>query len=213
MKNKKTLYHFILDRSGSMCDVREQTVTMFNKQVATVQELDKQYEGQEFHVGLTIFNETIEHRINFRPSSELELLRYEQYLPYGMTALFDAIGASVDRIKEQFSDAINNNEMSVVIVVLTDGHENASTRYDMAHIAGLIKELENTGKWTFSILGADFDITQFSDRLNFKTSSTRQYSKKSFYEIEDDMDASLKSYASKKSKGIIDKEFLKFKKR
>ena len=213
MKNKNTLYHFILDKSASMSDVREETVVMFNKQVDLMKELSKTYTDQNFYAGMTMFNDTVEHVYSFAPSEEIGLLRYERYLPSGMTALYDAIGESVSRIKERYSEDLTHDKMSVVVVVLTDGHENASREYRMDEIARLIKELEFTEKWSFSILGADFDITSVSEQLNFQASDSRQYSKKSYFMIEDDIEESIRSYADKKSKGIIDKDFLKEKKR
>ena len=211
MKNKKTLYHFILDKSGSMGDVREQTVSMFNKQVDTIKELAIKYDDQEFFTGLTVFNDRLEYEVDFKSSTELQCIRYEHYLPNGMTALYDAVGSSIYRIKERFDKQIESNEMSVVIVVLTDGHENTSVRFDAIQIAKLIKELEATEKWSFSILGADFDITSVSSKLNFQASASRQYSKSNFFDIEEDMEESIRSYADQKSKGNIDKDFLKFK--
>jgi hypothetical protein len=211
LKNKKTLYHFILDKSGSMGDVREKTVGMFNKQVETIKDLDEKYIDQEYYTGLTTFNDQITHQVDFEPSSELGFLRYESYRPDGMTALYDAIGSSVNRISERFAGMIENDKMSVVVIVLTDGLENSSIRYNAAEIAGMIDNLERTEKWSFTILGADFDITSVSSKLNFQAASSKQYSKASYFEIEDDLVESIKSYASKKSKGIIDKEFLKSK--
>ena len=211
MKNKKTLYHFILDKSGSMGDVREETVRMFNKQVDTIKKMSVTYPDQDFYTGLTTFNDSVEHEVDFKPSDNLVALRFERYRPNGLTALYDAIGTSVSRIKERFDAAIINDRMSVVVVVLTDGHENASVQFGSEEIAKLIKDLEKTEKWSFTILGADFDITSVSSKLNFQASSSRQYSKISFCEIEDDVEESIRSYADKKSKGIIDKDFIKSK--
>jgi len=65
MKNKKTLYHFVLDKSGSMGNCRETTVNGFNAQLETIKELQKElqkeFPEQEFEVSLTIFDEHIDH--------------------------------------------------------------------------------------------------------------------------------------------------------
>lgn len=211
MKNQRTLYHFILDKSGSMGDVREETVSLFNKQVDTIKKMSVNYPAQDFYTGLTTFNDRVEHEVDFKPSDNLDALRFERYRPDGLTSLYDAIGTSVSRIKERFGDAIRNDRMSVVVVILTDGHENASVQFGSEEIAQLIKELEKTEKWSFTILGADFEITSVSSKLNFQVSSSREYSKISFCEIEDDVEESIRSYADKKSKGIIDKDFIKSK--
>ena len=48
MKNKKTLYHFILDKSGSMANCRVATVNGFNAQLGTIKDLQKKFPEQEF---------------------------------------------------------------------------------------------------------------------------------------------------------------------
>ena len=136
-------------------------------------------------------------------------LSHDRYRPDGYTALYDAIGESVSGIKERFGTVIENGEMSVVVIILTDGHENASRRFDQRMIAAMIDELQATDGWTFTILGADFDITQVSDGMNLERKYTFNYSKSDFQGISDDMENSLRSYADSKSKGFIDKNYFK----
>ncbi|MFN5912360.1 MAG: vWA domain-containing protein [Bacteroidota bacterium] len=209
MKNKRTLYHFILDSSGSMSADRVNTVNLFNKQVATVRSLAITYPEQTFLTGLTIFNEQINHLLRETPVHKLIELSHDRYRPDGYTALYDAIGESVSGIKERFGTVIENGEMSVVVIILTDGHENASRRFDQRMIAAMIDELQATDGWTFTILGADFDITQVSDGMNLERKYTFNYSKSDFQGISDDMENSLRSYADSKSKGFIDKNYFK----
>ena len=209
MKNKRTLYHFILDSSGSMSADRVNTVNLFNRQVATVRSLAITYPEQTFLTGLTIFNEQINHLLRETPVHKLIELSHDRYRPDGYTALYDAIGESVSGIKERFGTVIENGEMSVVVIILTDGHENASRRFDQRMIAAMIDELQATDGWTFTILGADFDITQVSDGMNLERKYTFNYSKSDFQGISDDMENSLRSYADSKSKGFIDKNYFK----
>tara|TARA_B100000795_G_C22779518_1_gene431596 strand:+ start:1072 stop:1728 length:657 start_codon:yes stop_codon:yes gene_type:complete len=209
MKNKKTLYHFILDSSGSMKADQLNTVNLFNRQVATVRDLAISYPEQNFLIGLTIFNENVNHLFRESPVHKLIELSREKYRPKGYTAFYDAIGETVSGIKNRFGSEINRGEMSVVVIVLTDGHENASKRFDQRMIASMITELQVADNWTFTILGADFDITQVSDGINFRRQSAFNYSKRDFKNMTDDMDRSLRGYANSKSKGIIDKDFFK----
>ena len=207
MKNKKTLYHFILDSSGSMSADRVNTVNLFNRQVATVRSLAISYPEQKFLTGLTVFNEKINHLMRETPVHKLIELGIDKYRPNGYTALYDAIGESVTGIKERYGQTIDQGEMSVVVIILTDGHENASTRFDQRMIAAMIDELQATDGWTFTILGADFDITNVSSELNFSQRSSFNYSKSDFKYITDDVEASIRNYADMKSKGVIDKDF------
>ena len=48
MKNKKTLYHFVLDKSGSMSNCVETTINGFNNQLDTIKQLQKEFPEQEF---------------------------------------------------------------------------------------------------------------------------------------------------------------------
>jgi hypothetical protein len=207
MKNKKTLYHFILDNSGSMTPDRANTVNLFNRQVATVRSLAITYPEQNFLTGLTVFNERINHIMRETPVHKLTELGLDRYRPNGYTALYDAIGESVSGIKERFGVEIEKGEMSVVVIILTDGHENASMRFDQRMIAAMIDELQATDCWTFTILGADFDITSVSEGMKIGKQSAFNYSKSNFHNMSADVEKSLKSYAASKSKGIIDKSF------
>ena len=209
MKNKNTLYHFILDSSGSMSADQLNTVNLFNRQVATVRDLAITYPEQNFLTGLTIFNENVNHLFRESPVQKLIELSHDKYRPEGYTAFYDAIGETVSGIKNRFGSEINRGEMSVVVIVLTDGHENASKRFDQRMIASIITELQVADNWTFTILGADFDITQVSDGINFRRQSAFNYAKRDFKSMTDDMDKSLRGYANSKSKGIIDKDFFK----
>jgi hypothetical protein len=56
MKNKKTLYHFVLDKSGSMFNCIESTVNGYNAQLETIQKLQQEYPEQQFLVSLTIYS-------------------------------------------------------------------------------------------------------------------------------------------------------------
>ena len=73
----------------------------------------------------------------------------------------------------------------------------------------LIKELELTEKWSFNMLGADFNVDYSTSTLNFQARSVGNYSKDRFHHMRDDIDHSMRRYADSKSKGIIDKSFLK----
>jgi uncharacterized protein YegL len=207
MKNKRTLYHFILDSSGSMMADRINTVNMFNRQIATVRSLAIEYPQQTFLTGLTVFNDRIDHILLETPVSRLRELRLDRYVPDGFTALYDAIGETTERIKEHFGGQIESGEMSVVVIILTDGHENASRRYDVSIIGQMIRELEASENWTFTILGADFDITAVSKDLNFRDRTSFNYSKQDFKKMEEDIEDSIRHYAMLKSRGESTKEY------
>lgn len=190
-----------------MSDVREQTINMFNEQLSTIKVLQEDYPEQEFFVGLTTFNDRIFHLIDQQNVIQAEAIDRVSYQPGGMTALHDAIGESIMSVNARFGHLIDNDEMSVVVVVLTDGGENSSRRFDGMQIARMMAELDKTDKWSFTILGADFDITSISSSMRFN--SSRNYSKSQFSGMSGDIDDSIRDYAESKSKGFINKEFFK----
>ena len=208
MKNKTTLYHFIVDQSGSMAGMEQQTIEGFNTQLEKIQELEKQMPEQKFLCSLTFFNSTVHDLLRNEPVKEIELLNNNNYRPEGMTALLDAVGGSIDEIEKQFSEALQNDEMSVVMVIITDGYENASRYFTYHMVANKISKLDETGKWTFSYLGADFDAIHTSKMMNIRKENAMNFSKKNFSYMMDDLSDSIDVYAREKSKGNLKRDIL-----
>ncbi|HYD83976.1 MAG TPA: hypothetical protein VEA63_07975, partial [Opitutus sp.] len=83
------------------------------------------------------------------------------------TALLDAIGHTVDRLGQRLANTPERERPSQVIVaILTDGLENASTRYTWADIATRIRHQQEKYNWRFLFLGANQDAIATAARLN-----------------------------------------------
>jgi uncharacterized protein YegL len=201
MKNKKTIYHFVVDQSGSMSGSEGPTIEGFNSQLKTLQELKKESQDNEYIVSVTYFEDEVMDIVKFAPIEEIQLLSRENYRPGGMTALLDGIGKSIQAIRRKYDQEIREDLASVVIVILTDGGENASKFYTQNLIAETIKELDATGKWTFSFLGADLDAVQASDNLNIRRENIISFNKENYSGIMDQMSSSIRNYESMKSAG------------
>ncbi|RAR73860.1 VWA domain-containing protein [Flavobacterium aciduliphilum] len=210
MKNKKTLYHFVLDRSGSMSDCIEATVTGFNTQVATIKKLQEDFPEQEFEVSLTIFDNIIDHVQSHVSINEFELLNATRYSPRGATALLDAVGMSINQVRITNETKILNNEMSVVMVILTDGMENASREFTYHQIARTISELEATEKWTFTFLGADIDAIHTSKMLNIRSENVVSFDKVDMNYMMNNVSEGMRQYSCMKSIGINKSDFFDF---
>lgn len=201
MKNKKTIYHFIIDKSGSMAGMQHQAVEGFNVQVKTLQELKQTYPDQDYTVSLTFFNENVRDIISNGKVEQLVPMNPKTFLPNGSTALLDAIGKSIYQIKSDFGPALSNDEASVVMVIITDGEENASRFYTYHEIARIIKELDETEKWTFSFLGADLDAIHTSQMLNIRRENVISFSKSDYSGMMDDVSDSIRFYENSKAEG------------
>ena len=107
-----------------------------------------QFDNQDPHEVIT----------NAVPLAEVVPLSEATFVPRGGTPLFDAIGATVAdaTIRVEQLAAAGDEPEDIVVVILTDGLENASVEYDRAQVFDLIKKREAQG-WTFVYIGANQD--------------------------------------------------------
>ena len=207
MKNKTTLYNFILDRSGSMSGMEKVAVQGFNEHVTTIRNLQAEFPKQEFLCSLTTFDNEIETIVASSPVSQIHPIEVGQYSPRGMTALLDAIGKNIHEVKEKYNQLIESDQMSVVFVIITDGHENASRFFSYHDIAQKIAALESTNKWTFTFIGANFDAIHTSQMLNIKSENTINIDKSEYMCMSAEINENMRSYSSSKEAGVIKKIF------
>ena len=154
---------FLLDRSGSMETCWDDTIGGYN---AFIRE-QAPFGGD---MTLIFFDHEYFGAYVRRPMGEVEPLTRETYKPRGSTALLDAIGRTI----KEWED-----ETPPTVIILTDGLENASTKFTKAHIKDLIDAKTKEG-WQFVYLGANQDA--FAEArsigigaghtLNFETSRT-----------------------------------------
>ena len=208
MKNKTTLYHFIVDQSGSMGGMEQQAIEGFNTQLEKIQDLEKTMPEQKFLCSLTFFNSEVQDVLKNEPVKQIELLSNNNYRPGGMTALLDAVGGSIDRIQKQFGQELENDKISIVMVIITDGYENASKYFTYHMVAQKIAKLDETGKWTFSYLGADFDAIHTSKMMNIRKENLMNFRKKQYSGMMDDLSDSIGVYAEEKRKGNLKRDIL-----
>jgi len=157
----------VLDRSGSMESVRDQTILGFNEQVQTLRELESDQPDIHHTVSLVLFNHAIVTPLHAAPLHGLRELDRNDYVPSGSTALYDAIGVGVNRIRP-----LIRADDRAVVTILTDGFENASREYTRRSIAALIATLEATGAWTFTFIGAGWEASTQAAAINIEISNT-----------------------------------------
>lgn len=153
MKQDYTDITFVLDRSGSMSYVADDTIGGFNR----VLEDQKKTPGTAT-VTLNQFDDTFECVIDAKDIQSVEPLTDKTFVPRGSTALLDAIGKSVEATGKRL-DAMPEDQRpaKVIVVILTDGHENASRTWTTARVNELISRQRDTYNWEFVFLGADQD--------------------------------------------------------
>jgi len=151
MHTDSALITFVLDESSSMGAIAQSAREGVNEYL---QEQIKG-DGQTWWT-LTTFNTRTWTRFAVIPGEEVRPLG-DDYSPNGMTALYDAVGRSVTKTRE-FLDSLGEDHkpQDVIVVILTDGMENASRRWDLGRVARLIADAEDDG-WQFVFLGANLD--------------------------------------------------------
>ena len=202
MKTQKTIYHLIVDRSGSMGNCIENTITGFNEQIIHIRKMEELYPEQEITIGLTMFNSVVKHHIIDAKPALIPILTVETYIPAGQTALLDSIGITTTQLEKDQLEANRSIPTTVVVVILTDGHENNSRVFTLSDIRKMISGLEETGKWTFSFMGATLDAVEVADQMSIRRHNSRSFDKSTMKnEVWDTLGNSMSSYFEKKRTG------------
>ena len=207
--NNKTYYHLILDRSGSMTSCADATISGFNEQIQMIRDMQRLHSDQEILVSLTTFNHTVTHPVNCSAPDQVRELDRESYVPDGSTALLDAIGESVMSLKARAGNEFEHNKASAIVIILTDGHENASKLFNIKNVRNMVRELEDTGKWTFTFLGADMAAIDQAENLNIRRANAARYSKEDSEKTFMNLSQNLTTYIMEKKSGKVAKDFLK----
>lgn len=138
-----TYIYFILDKSGSMKGVRDVAINGFNEWKQETLKVDGNY-----RLSMTLFDTEYNKLYENIDLNDVPDLTRNEYQPNGMTALFDAIGTTMNGVKVKKSDR-------ALVVIYTDGQENSSKEYKQADIKKLIEDMQGKGNITFTFLAAD----------------------------------------------------------
>ncbi|MFA5469835.1 MAG: vWA domain-containing protein [Bacteroidales bacterium] len=180
---------FILDESGSMQGTESDVIGGFNQFLE--QQKAKAYEKSS--VSLYKFNSSWSKIFSDLPLNEIRPLQPGDYTPGGLTALYDAIGTAISEADKQNrhtrpghiaesrpgliaesttecapgATAQSKPDM-VMMVIITDGQENASREYDSQRVKRLIQKHEQNENWQFIYLGSDLSNFADAEALGFK---------------------------------------------
>ncbi|NBO61137.1 MAG: hypothetical protein EBU82_09230 [Flavobacteriia bacterium] len=200
---KRTLYQMVIDQSGSMQGSEHQVIVGFNEHLQSMKSTQEKYPEQEIIMSLKFFNNEVgPNTVNFEPVSQCHELSRHHYHPTGSTALLDAIGKSIYDIKTKFGSEIHANGTTVVFIIITDGHENASRMYTFDDIQRMIGELEATENWNFTFMGADLDAINAASRYGIQANSTISFDKSDYARVSRDyLSRASEDYAQKKQQG------------
>jgi secreted protein with Ig-like and vWFA domain len=158
---KKSHSIMVLDRSGSMSSIKEDTEGGFNEFIKSLRETDNTF------VTLVQFDTRYDTVYEQKPVADVPKLSLR---PRGGTALRDGVGEAIRRA-EKFVRPGDN----VVVTILTDGGENSSREYSQEAITRLMDEKREDG-WEFNFIGAGVHAWGGAQMLGIAHSHTINYS-------------------------------------
>jgi hypothetical protein len=160
----------VLDRSGSMADIKSDMEGGFDTLIA-----EQKKQPGRLDVTLWQFDDQIEKVYEGRDVSDVPKL---SLIPRGSTALLDCIGAAIDATGLRLSKmAEQNRPANVLFLIITDGEENASKKFKRDTIKEMIEHQTHKYKWVFSYLGADVNSFAEARSIGISDDTTMDFSK------------------------------------
>lgn len=161
MKKGLTEIVFILDRSGSMAGLEEDTIGGFNSM------LKKQKKGEgKAIVSTVLFDDEVEILHDRKKLKKIDPITGEDYYVRGCTALLDAVGGAIHHIGKVHKD-LPDDEVpeKTLFIITTDGLENASRKYDYKQVKKMIERQKKKYHWEFIFMGANIDAVEVAGRF------------------------------------------------
>jgi uncharacterized protein with von Willebrand factor type A (vWA) domain len=162
----------ILDRSGSMESVREETIAMVNAVVAG--ELGAA--GEQLDLTVALFDTEVELVTDGMRISKPRVLTQRTYRPDGCTALHDAVVSVITHVGARLAardEALRPS--AVVVAIITDGLENASTKHTLADVRRVIEHQCDVYNWQFLFLGANQDSWATGQGMGLMRDDTKDW--------------------------------------
>ncbi len=142
----------IIDESGSMQSIKRAAIDSVNETIQTIRSAEQKHPEQEHYVSLVSFNDDVKTIYDCVEVEQVKEINDETYQPSCCTALYDAMGISLSKLRKRVAESDK-----VLVTVVTDGYENASKEYSGKAIKALVDELKAKG-WVFAYIGANQDV-------------------------------------------------------
>ena len=171
MKKNLTEIVFILDRSGSMSGLEDDTIGGFNALI----EKQKQEAGEAYVSTILFdnFSEVIHDRVRL---DRVPRMTRKEYYVRGCTALLDAVGGAIHHIGNVHKYAREEDRPEkTLFVITTDGMENASRQYTYEKVRSMIEKQKSKYGWEFLFLGANIDAAREAARFGITADRAANY--------------------------------------
>ena len=176
--SKKHHLHYVLvaDSSSSMADQIDEVRDELNIQIEKMRK-ESDTDNNPCTFTLRTFDSEVKNvHVNI-PIEDVSKITTDDYKAGGMTALFDAIGSTIESIGELLGNRIDGEKETLAMIIFSDGGENVSTKYDRAKIAALLDKYQNRPGFNIAFVGCDPASFQDMDRVGLSSASRMMYSK------------------------------------
>ncbi len=162
---------FILDRSGSMTGLEADTIGGFNSMIAK-----QKKETGEALVSTVLFDDKSAVIHDRLPLEQVPPMTEREYYTLGCTALLDAVGGAIHHIGNVHKYARREDvPEKTMFIIITDGYENASHRYDYETVRRMIQRQKKKYGWEFLFLGANIDAAKEAARFGIAADRAVDY--------------------------------------
>ncbi len=171
MKKNFTEMVFIVDKSGSMAGMEQDTIGGFNAMIEKQKKLDG-----DVAVSCVLFSNDSEVIYDREDIKKIEPMTENSYLVGGCTALLDAIGGAIHHIGNVHKYAREEDRPEhTLFVITTDGMENASHRYSSDKVKKMIKRQEEKYGWEFLFVAANIDAVKTAESIGIRRERAANY--------------------------------------
>ncbi|MBC7797307.1 MAG: VWA domain-containing protein [Pyrinomonadaceae bacterium] len=171
MKENYTDVNIVLDRSGSMASIKNDTIGGFNEFLREQQTV----EGMAT-ITLAQFDDVYDIVYRAIDVKAAPMLDDKTFVPRGSTALLDAIGRTINETGKRLSGLGDSEKPEkVIFVIVTDGEENSSREFDNGKINEMISHQRDVYKWEFVFLGANQDAIASASNMGIQASHAMTY--------------------------------------
>lgn len=114
---------------------------------------------------------------HFRPIAEIPDLTRKTYVPRATTPLLDAMGRGINDLEKSLAD-LSEKPSRIIMVIITDGQENASREFTRDQVQKMITEKQAVG-WQFVFLSADLSAIDEAIASGVRATSSMSFDKSS----------------------------------
>ena len=172
MKQGYTDITIILDKSSSMNQVRDETIQGFNSFIEdqkTVKVEKQTFNLIQFSTGCNVVYKDVD-LDNVKP------LDRSTFIPDGWTALYDAIGKTINARGKKYAEMKEEDRPErVIFIIITDGEENKSEEYDFKKIKDMLQHQQDVYNWKFIFLGSELKSVEAAQTLGIRQDLTLHY--------------------------------------